>query len=86
MDHPSIINLIKSFCFQEANKLVYSAFHKAKEILESNKDDLNLLSKTLLKNETLQYADIEKLIGPPKFGDKRKVIVDSEVILSYIKE
>lgn len=31
------------------------------------------LAETLLKKETLNYDDVEKLIGPPPFGKKRLV-------------
>jgi spastic paraplegia protein 7 len=31
------------------------------------------LAETLLKKETLNYDDVEKLIGPPPFGKKRLI-------------
>lgn len=34
------------------------------------------LAETLLKKETLNYDDVEKLIGPPPFGKKR--LIDRE--------
>lgn len=31
------------------------------------------LAETLLEKETLNYDDVEKLIGPPPFGKKRLI-------------
>lgn len=31
------------------------------------------MAETLLKNETLSYEDVERLIGPPPFGRKRLI-------------
>lgn len=31
------------------------------------------MAETLLKKETLNYEEVEKLIGPPPFGQKRLI-------------
>ncbi|RWS28905.1 Paraplegin-like protein [Leptotrombidium deliense] len=57
----------------QARNLIANAYKKTETILLENKDKLKTLAEELLKSETLNYSDIEKLIGPPPFG-KKKVI------------
>ncbi|XP_069698705.1 mitochondrial inner membrane m-AAA protease component paraplegin isoform X2 [Periplaneta americana] len=58
---------------EEARSLVAAAYLKTEQVLKENKDKLELLAETLLKKETLNYDDVEKLIGPPPFGKKRLI-------------
>ncbi|XP_021926510.1 paraplegin isoform X3 [Zootermopsis nevadensis] len=58
---------------EEAYRLVTAAYVKTEQVLKENKEKLELLAETLLKKETLNYDDVEKLIGPPPFGKKRLV-------------
>lgn len=60
----------------EVNNLVTKAYLKTEEVLKANKDKLELLAETLLKQETLNYADVEKLIGPPPYGPKKLITPD----------
>lgn len=55
---------------QEVKKSVFTAHQRANDLLESNRDKLNILSRELLSKEVLNYDDIVKLIGPPPYGDK----------------
>lgn len=57
----------------EARTLVSQAFRVTEEILMKHRDKLNLMAAELLKRETLNYTDIEKLLGPP-VGSKRNFI------------
>ncbi|RWS06773.1 Paraplegin-like protein, partial [Dinothrombium tinctorium] len=57
----------------QARLLVASAYKATENLLQKNKDKLKLLAEELLKRETLNYSDIEKLIGEPPFG-KKKII------------
>ncbi|PSN48736.1 Paraplegin [Blattella germanica] len=47
---------------EEARRLVAHAYQKTEQLAE-----------TLLKKETLNYDDVEKLIGPPPYGKKRLI-------------
>jgi len=53
--------------------IVAQAYKKTEQILSDNKDKLKLLAETLLEKETLNYQDVVDLIGPPIYGDKKKV-------------
>jgi len=48
---------------QEIQRLIKDAEAKAEEILLGNREDLDKLSEALIKDETLDKYDIEKLIG-----------------------
>ncbi|KAJ9575626.1 hypothetical protein L9F63_007560 [Diploptera punctata] len=58
---------------EEARKLVASAYLKTEQVLKDNRDKLELLAETLMKKETLNYNDVEKLIGPPPYGKKNLI-------------
>ncbi|XP_050426992.1 paraplegin-like [Adelges cooleyi] len=49
----------------EVSKLVAEAYFKTERLLKENRDKLELVAEELLRKETLNYAEIEKLIGPP---------------------
>ncbi|XP_060535488.1 paraplegin [Cylas formicarius] len=57
----------------EVRRLVSQAYHRTEEVLKTQKDKLELLAETLLKKETLNYDDVEKLLGPPPFGKKNLI-------------
>lgn len=40
---------------------------------KQNSSVLSQIAETLIKKETLNYDDIEALIGPPPFGKKRLI-------------
>ncbi len=46
----------------EVRELIETAYEKSKEILESHKDQVHLLSKYLMKHEKIDGADFEKLM------------------------
>ncbi|MBR1871543.1 MAG: ATP-dependent zinc metalloprotease FtsH [Kiritimatiellae bacterium] len=54
----------------EVKKIIDNAFAKAGELLEANRDKLELLAKTLLEKETMDGRDIEKLLGIARQTDK----------------
>ncbi|UYV61208.1 SPG7 [Cordylochernes scorpioides] len=56
----------------EVSKLIGSVYAKAEGIIKNHQDKLKLLAKELLEKEILRYADIEKLIGPPVFNNRRR--------------
>ncbi|CAG7825507.1 unnamed protein product [Allacma fusca] len=57
----------------EARQLVAQAYLKTEEVLQRNKDKLEKLAVELLKKETLNYDQVEAIIGPPPFGKKRLI-------------
>jgi len=57
----------------EVGRLVNRAFDEAYAIVEKNKDKLVKVAEELLKKETLNYDEVEKLIGPPLHGKKRMI-------------
>ncbi|KAK9882600.1 hypothetical protein WA026_022228 [Henosepilachna vigintioctopunctata] len=68
----------------EARILITSAYKKTEDLLLKNKDKLQLLAENLLKKETLNYDDVEKLLGPPPFGKKR--LIDPGEFEEFLKE
>ncbi|KAK0181008.1 hypothetical protein PV327_003330 [Microctonus hyperodae] len=57
----------------EMQRMVALAYQTAEKILTENRDKLELVAEALLKQETLTYEEVEGLIGPPPFGQKKKV-------------
>jgi len=57
----------------EARKLIGEAYRKTEELLKDNQDKLEILAEKLLEKETLNYDDVEALLGPPPFGSKHLV-------------
>lgn len=65
----------------EAGGIIGKAFSLTEEILVKNRDKLDLLVRELLMKETLNYKDIESLIGPP-IGENRKFLEPPDFELS----
>jgi len=57
----------------EAKKLIAQAYKRTEEVLKENEDKLEILAQKLLEVETLNYDDVEALLGPPPFGKKNLV-------------
>jgi cell division protease FtsH len=49
---------------KEVHDLIESAYQKAKDILNENRDNLNILADTLMKREVLFRDDLERIFGP----------------------
>lgn len=60
---------------EQARSLVAKAYKKTETVLLENMDKLKLVAEELLKREVLNYDDVEKLIGPPKYGKKQLIEV-----------
>ena len=59
---------------EEVKKILQQAYNRAREILEAHRDQLELVTKTLLENETLDAQTFNRLLGrPPKEEEKRPV-------------
>ena len=57
----------------EARTMIANAYKKTEEILKEHKSALEKMAQALLEKETLNYDDVEALIGPPPFGKKHLV-------------
>ena len=57
----------------EARKLIAESYRLTEEVLRKNKDALRKMAEALLEKETLNYEDVERLLGPPPFGKKHLV-------------
>ncbi|XP_071448663.1 mitochondrial inner membrane m-AAA protease component paraplegin, partial [Hetaerina americana] len=58
---------------QEASKLVAKAYKRTEDLLKEHMDKLEMLSSELLKKETLNYNEIEVILGPPPHGQKHLI-------------
>jgi len=56
---------------EETTKLVARAYRHTEKILLDNKEKLRAVAEALLEKEALSYKDMEQLIGPPPFGNKK---------------
>ena len=57
----------------EARTMIANAYKKTEEILKLHQSALEKMAQALLEKETLNYDDVEALIGPPPFGKKHLV-------------
>lgn len=57
----------------EVRLLIDEQYERAKAVLKERKKELEILANELLEKEVLLKSDVEKLIGPPPFGDKSEV-------------
>ncbi|KAK7082764.1 Paraplegin [Halocaridina rubra] len=55
---------------EEASKIIFSAYKKTEEVLKQNMKQLTLLAEALLQKETLNFDDVQAILGPPPFGQK----------------
>lgn len=58
----------------EASKIIFSAYKKTEEVLMKNMNQLTLLAEALLQKETLNYDDVQAILGPPPHN--QKVVVE----------
>ncbi|XP_056643048.1 paraplegin [Diorhabda sublineata] len=65
----TLTNLIDA----EVRTLVSQAYQYTEQVLRKNKEKLEKLAETLIVKETLNYDDVEKLLGPPPFGEKKLI-------------
>lgn len=57
----------------EARKLIAQAYQRTEEVLKNHSQALETMAQALLQRETLNYSDVEQLLGPPPFGKKHLV-------------
>ncbi|XP_054748666.2 paraplegin-like [Lytechinus pictus] len=68
---------------EEARKLVATAYRATETLLNQHVDTLKLLASNLFEKEVLNYKDVEALIGPPPFGQKKQLSIDDFDIMNY---
>jgi len=57
----------------EARKIVYEAFVNTENLLRTHRDSLEKLAAKLLEQEVLTSSDVESIIGPSPFKNKKKI-------------
>ena len=57
----------------EARQLITEAYQLTEALLRKHQEELRTLAEALLERETLNYDDVEKLIGSPPHGKKHLV-------------
>ena len=57
----------------EARKLIAESYRLTQEVLREHREALEKMAEALLVKETLNYDDIEALLGPPPHGKKALV-------------
>ncbi|XP_071785734.1 mitochondrial inner membrane m-AAA protease component paraplegin-like [Asterias amurensis] len=67
---------LQSVIDEEARQLVTKAYRTTEKLLRDNSDKLKKLSHELLKTEVLNYVDVEAILGPPPFGEKKQLNID----------
>ena len=58
---------------QEVQRFLNDAANKASKLLTEHRDQLDAISKALLKNESIDHADMVKLLGEPVPRTSRSV-------------
>jgi AFG3 family protein len=64
----------------EVRKLADAAYERAKVLLTEKHHELELIAKHLLEKEVLLKSDLEKLIGPRPFSDKKEHVAVNAVV------
>ena len=63
---------------EEVRNLVEAAYERTKELLNSKKNEVEILAKELLKREVLFQSDVETLIGKRPYEEKKALdIIDN---------
>ncbi|CAB3258918.1 unnamed protein product [Arctia plantaginis] len=66
-------NKLKNLIDHEARKIIADAYFTTEKLLRNNMDLLTNLAEELLKKETLNYKDVEKILGAPPFPKKNLI-------------
>jgi AFG3 family protein len=62
----------------EVRKLIDIAYERTKELLRRKRSDVEKLAEALLEREVLFQSDVEALIGPRPYEEKKALGVDNE--------
>jgi len=64
---------LASMMDEEARRMVAQAYKRTEEVLTIHKGKLEKLAEALLARETLNYDEVEVLLGPPPHGKKKLI-------------
>lgn len=64
---------LKNLIDLETRNMVAKAYFRTEKLLRDNRAKLESMAELLLAKETLNYQDVEALIGPPPHGKKRLI-------------
>ncbi|XP_030023959.1 paraplegin [Manduca sexta] len=62
---------LKNLIDLEARKLIANAYFTTEQLLRNNQDKLKQLAEELLKKETLNFKEVQAILGPPPFPGKK---------------
>ncbi|CAH2103407.1 unnamed protein product [Euphydryas editha] len=62
---------LKNLIDMESKKLIAKAYYKTEELLRENQSKLKNLAEELIKKETLNFKDVEAILGPTPFPKKK---------------
>ncbi|XP_028043389.1 paraplegin [Bombyx mandarina] len=62
---------LKNLIDLEARKIIANAYYRTEDILRTNQDKLKKLAEELLKKETLNFNEVQGILGPPPFPGKK---------------
>lgn len=65
---------------QEVRKIIDACYKRAKDIIQKNKDLVNLLSETLMNKETLTKEEIEEIVNNYKKSKSDKITKTSKTV------
>jgi AFG3 family protein len=63
---------------EEVRKLIEVAYERTKALLREKKGEVELLAKTLLEKEVLFQSDVETLIGPRPYEERKPLGVEDD--------
>ncbi|XP_026742388.1 paraplegin [Trichoplusia ni] len=63
--------MLKNLIDLEARKLIANAYYRTEKLLRDNEKKLKRLAEELLKRETLNFKDVELILGPPPYPRKK---------------
>ncbi|CAF4744376.1 unnamed protein product [Pieris macdunnoughi] len=64
---------LKNLMDLEARKIIAKAYYDTEDLLRKNLNKLEALAEELLKKETLNYKEVEGILGPPPFPGKKLI-------------
>ncbi|KAI5644823.1 peptidase family m41 domain-containing protein [Phthorimaea operculella] len=64
---------LRSLIDLEARKLIGQAYFRTEQLLRDHKDKLQKLGDELLKKETLNFDEVQAVLGPPPFPKKKYI-------------
>ncbi len=67
---------------EEVRKLIEAAYERTRELLQTKKQEVELLAEKLLEKEVLFQSDVEQLIGKRPFEEKKTLDVEDTPVIA----